>query len=535
MSKQLEAIITHPSLVREQWLSLELAVREVLAFERRFGSQHLLLACHVALPLILTSELVNLIHLNFLDQAQIPWIAEVDFLLSPLCRPIDEGLYEVEPAVREVLLVELENKFGWERTRELAKFLQFYLDHQSPQQREDVFYTQSWIAQAYIDPDRVVEELTNWRSDSLTVSDLLPLHVQLATTLEILAEPLERTSRQAEYQYLVHDSRVLAHLLYGDEVKKSEIQKEVALLSPVMVRWLSGTDTSVMPPLQILEFDVVTVEVERSQHQQNVIIHRHRHQNQYFAEDLGGVTLEMLKIKSGEFLMGSPTTEAERFSNEGPNHWVKVAPFFMSNYPITQRQWQAVAALPMVNRLLDPDPSHFKGSSRPVEQVSWYATVEFCDRLTAATGREYRLPSEAEWEYACRAGTTTPYHFGETITPELANYDGNYIYGAGSKGEYREQTTTVNHFGVANAFGLYDMHGNVYEWCADHFHNNYEGAPADSRIWIDLDNKYRVSRGGSWVYYPRNCRSAFRLRNVPDHQNYNLGFRVVVSCTIAHE
>jgi hypothetical protein len=131
MSKTLEEIITSPSLVRENWLPTELAVREVLAFERRFGLRHLKLACHAALPLILSPELVNLIHLNFLEGEGIPWVAEVDLLLSPLCRPVDEGLYEVEPAIREVLLVELENQFGWERPFTLAKFLEFYLARKS--------------------------------------------------------------------------------------------------------------------------------------------------------------------------------------------------------------------------------------------------------------------------------------------------------------------------------------------------------------------------------------------------------------------
>jgi len=220
MSKTLEEIITSPSLVREQWLSPELAVREVLAFERRFGAKHLMLACHAALPLILTPELVNLIHLNFLEEEQIPWVAEVDFLLSPLCRPIDEGLYEVEPSVREVLLVELENQFGFQRPFGLAKFLKFYLANKSGLKlRSEIIRTQRWIAQAYLDPDSLVGEMTNLLESSLSEGDNtigLPEQIQVVTTLEMLTEPLERTNRQTEYQYLINNSRVFAYNLYGN-------------------------------------------------------------------------------------------------------------------------------------------------------------------------------------------------------------------------------------------------------------------------------------------------------------------------------
>jgi hypothetical protein len=220
MSKTLEEIIAAPSLVREQWLSTELAVREVLAFERRFGSKHLMLACHAALPLILTPELLNLIHINFLDEEQIPWIAEADFLLSPLCRPIDEGLFEVEPSIREVLLVELENQFGFERPFGLAKFLQFYLNHKSGyKQRSEITSTQRWIAKAYINPDKVVEELTDLLKLSLSNGDyLLNLDDITESTIiiELLAEPLERTNLFNKYQYLINDLRVLSNLIYGE-------------------------------------------------------------------------------------------------------------------------------------------------------------------------------------------------------------------------------------------------------------------------------------------------------------------------------
>jgi formylglycine-generating enzyme required for sulfatase activity len=229
--------------------------------------------------------------------------------------------------------------------------------------------------------------------------------------------------------------------------------------------------------------------------------------------------------------MGSPKEEENSMDSERPQHEVTIEPFFMGKYQVTQEQWRFVAQLPQVNRDLEQDPSRFKGDNRPVEQVSWEDAVEFCDRLSQYTGRTYRLPSEAEWEYACRAGTTTPFHFGETITTDLANYDGNSTYGDGVKGVDRGETTAVGSFGVANNFGLYDMHGNVYEWCQDHWHNNYEGAPTDGSAWLSnkKDSNRRLLRGGSWYYHPDYCRSAYRNAFNLDYYYLNIGFRVVCS------
>ena len=156
--------------------------------------------------------------------------------------------------------------------------------------------------------------------------------------------------------------------------------------------------------------------------------------------------------------------------------------------------------------------------------------MEFCERLSAHTRRDYCLPSEAEWEYACRAGTQTPFHFGETLTAELANYNSNYTYNDGPKGEHRRKTTPVGQFGVANLFGLCDMHGNVREWCADHRHGNYEGAPTSGTAWLsEGDQARRVIRGGSWDNTPWYCRSAARRAIDPDIALNDLGFRVVCS------
>ncbi|NEQ32761.1 MAG: formylglycine-generating enzyme family protein [Leptolyngbya sp. SIO4C5] len=246
-------------------------------------------------------------------------------------------------------------------------------------------------------------------------------------------------------------------------------------------------------------------------------------------------------IPGGTFTMGSPEDELGRYDDEGPQHDVTVQTFLMGRYPVTQAQWRTIATRTdlKVNIDLDPDPSKFKGENRPVEQVSWYDAVEFCQRLSRLTSHTYRLPTEAEWEYACRAGTDTPFHFGETITTDLANYRGvddeskpeQYPgnYGNGPKGVYREETTPVNHFHpLANAFGLCDLHGNVFEWCLDHWHDNYEGAPTDGSAWLTEDEEARrVLSGGSWDDYPRSCRSACRLIFNPGDRFNLIGFRVV--------
>ncbi|KAM3097828.1 SAV_2336 N-terminal domain-related protein [Phormidesmis sp. 146-12] len=305
--------------------------------------------------------------------------------------------------------------------------------------------------------------------------------------------------------------------------------------------------------LQPFEFTVATIELQsRNRRGPELVIHREQRQAWQFVEELSEqkVLLEMVSIPAGSFLMGSPDDDLQRSNWESPQHSVTVDSFFMGKYPISQVQWRIVAeALPQVKRSLDPDPSHFKGDDRPVEQVSWCDAIEFCDRLSRFTGKSYRLPTEAEWEYACRASpilladvsragdalgddTITPFHFGETITPELANYNGSSVYGQGVKGLDRKATTPVGSFGVANNFGLYDMHGNVWEWCQDHWHDSYEGAPTDGSAWIDTnaaEDASRVLRGGSWFGDPRGCRSASRLYFAAGRRLNYLGFRVVCS------
>ncbi len=303
---------------------------------------------------------------------------------------------------------------------------------------------------------------------------------------------------------------------------------------------------SVLPLLKLLsfEFDVISAD------NRGRIVEKRAESARYFDEDLTmGMQLEMVEIPGGAFMMGSIGTEITDLKNEyvhgiekeikaalirrleweSPQHMVKIPTFYLGKFEITQAQWRAVASLPKVNRDLMSDPSHFKGGNRPVDKISWEEAVEFCERLSQATGRIYRLPTEAEWEYACRAGTNTPFNFGDSIKSDWANYHGKHSFAASPKGVYREQTTPVGSLGVANAFGLFDMHGNVWEWCADTWHDDYTTAPDDGKTWENGGIMYlKVLRGGSWDSSAGECRSNSRNRMTSTIQLNNIGFRVVL-------
>ncbi|MBD2579104.1 SAV_2336 N-terminal domain-related protein [Oscillatoria sp. FACHB-1406] len=341
-------------------------------------------------------------------------------------------------------------------------------------------------------------------------------------------------------------SEELAHELERYVVSAQQVEGERLEVEPVLEELPSGRAELTIEET-VFVFTVATLERQFSIERENAewVIQRQQGEARGIIQRLNDeVQLELMEIPGGTFLMGSPEEERDRYDDEGPQHEVTVPPFYMGRYPVTQGQWRVVAGWEKVERDLDPDPFSFKEPyeeyerwTRPVEMVSWYDAVEFCARLSRKTGWEYRLPSEAEWEYACRAvrfleegQKYPPFHFGETISTELANYDGNYTYGEGEKGEYREQTTPVGYFQAANAFGLYDMHGNVWEWCADAWHSNYEGAPDDGAIWLSSDSSLYVLRGGSWNLNPGYCRSACRYSYNPDDPDYrfsNIGFRVV--------
>jgi eukaryotic-like serine/threonine-protein kinase len=253
---------------------------------------------------------------------------------------------------------------------------------------------------------------------------------------------------------------------------------------------------------------------------QGNIISRPQKEVEYFTEDIGsGINLIMIKIPGGSFKMGS--TES---SNEQPIHDVTIKPFYMGFCTVTQEQYQAV---------MGTNPAYFKGAKLPVEQVSWNDTESFCQKLSQKSGKKYRLPSEAEWEYACRAGTQTPFYFGETITSALVNYDGNYPYGKADKGVSRQKTVEADGAKegfLPNGFGLSQMHGNVREWCSDIYHESYNGAPKDGSSWeIATKENYRVQRGGSWFDLAVFCRSANRIRILAGNSYSYIGFRVALA------
>lgn len=237
---------------------------------------------------------------------------------------------------------------------------------------------------------------------------------------------------------------------------------------------------------------------------------------QQYTEDFGnGVWLEMVAVKGGTFSMGSATG----LSDEKPVHQVTVSNFWIGKYELTQAQWHAV---------MGNNPSHFKGSNLPVESVSWKDAKEFCRKLNAKLSlkdeEDYRLPTEAEWEYAARASTATPFAFGETITPEMVNYDGNLSYGQAPKGAYRQHPVAVGSLGHANAFGLFDMHGNMFEWCEDQYREYPSGAVKD--LSSQASSLRRVLRGGGFRSDPVGCRLAWRTAAPPRGRNDDIGFRL---------
>ncbi len=323
--------------------------------------------------------------------------------------------------------------------------------------------------------------------------------------------------------------------------------------------WTAATDLS-SDRTDAYEFASVTVdEFGRQRHQAQVATQAYTEIS--LETPTGTVLLPLVAIAGGQFLQGAPAAEPGHAAADLQPTIATVDSFWMSIYPITQAQWRAVAQLPEVNRPLATNPAHFKGDDdRPVEQVTWMEAVEFCDRLSrlAQPGLSpFRLPTEAEWEYACRAKTTTPFHTGETLTTALANYDGTYPYRQEPVGTLRGTTTAVGSLGHANAFGLYDMHGNVLEWCADAWTQQVPEAidedietdsqadepPTTELIQADpshtprphVEPPVRAIRGGSWQSRPHHCRSAYRTGLTAHSRQRDVGFRIVRSLLLENQ
>ncbi|WP_017306423.1 formylglycine-generating enzyme family protein [Spirulina subsalsa] len=506
-------------------------------FTQRHGQLAHTLACHAAFPLALTPELLYCLRENFVPES--PWINVADILLT-LCDPVGHRLYEMPTPLRHQLLQDLKTQWGAERLHTLSDFMVVYIRATLPSNEriaQDLGAAPHWTALAYTQPNQATQTIAQTLKNALTqtppqewlkITNLLETYSELDPLLEAGFQPLLDLSRAYEAQ------------AQGDTTTAQQLIQPLG--RPGETVEIAGVSFQLPILLETVTFEIVQV------NRRGEIIQREKKSAPLYREQLGdSVELEMMAIPGGTFLMGSP--EGEGNKGEHPQHSVTVAPFFMGKTPITQAQWRAVVTqVPPITQKLDPNPSGFKGDNRPVEQVSWKDAIEFCARLTQLTGKDYRLPSEAEWEYACRAGTTTPFYFGETITTALANYDGNYTFADEPKGEYREETTPVGSF-PPNAFGLYDLHGNLYEWCLDDWHNNYEGAPSDGRAWIDNDNHSqthqewlqsmlnkkstlsKLLRGGCWYDSPKSCRSASRGIITRDYEGIDIGFRVVVPRT----
>jgi formylglycine-generating enzyme required for sulfatase activity len=534
----------------------ELVAERIDAFERRYGSMAVRLACCAAFPLALTSELVYCMRENILDLQDAPWYMVTDLLLSGLCQSIGYNLYEMPGAVRQQLLQRLKEERGAVRIRELEEFMSNYiatkLELEGKKEREWsrvrlLGDRPHWTALCCLQPgemrDAIGQEIQRiWESST----ERERLH--LSAMLESYGEMLPGEPFLVQWAGDIAEGRPIEYGGQWDYAKWAQQYGIKLVTQQVMIGKIRFSDAPEPQPVKPLEFrdpnvlknfefTVVTVNeqgIEQSRQQRN---------SRYFIEPLGDIAdpqvpcLEMVEIPGGEFMMGSPDDELGRYDRESPRHLVQVPPFFMSKYQVTQAQWKAISAMDKVDINLELAPSQFIGDNLPVETVSWLQAQEFCERVTKFARRQNgetswicRLPTEAEWEYACRAGTITPFHFGENISAGFANYAGNSTYGQGEKGEYKEKTSFVGSFGVANNFGLYDMHGNVWEWCLDNWHNNYESAPGDGSAWLNYEKNNgdkHILRGGSWFNHPYGCRSAFRYRVNSDVFNDGMGFRVV--------
>ena len=232
-------------------------------------------------------------------------------------------------------------------------------------------------------------------------------------------------------------------------------------------------------------------------------------------ETANSLGIKLSLIPPGDCTMGSPPDEEWHRDDEVLHRVTLTKAFYMGTTEVTQGQWKAI---------MGENPSFFEDDDLPVETVTWEQAAEFCRKLSRKEGKTYRLATEAEWEYACRAGTTTAFHTGPTITPQQSNYDGTYKYGDGPKGPFRETTTAGNTF-APNAWGLHDMHGNVWEWCADWYAEYPKGNATDPTG--PSEGTTRIFRGGCWINFPAVCRSANRAKVPPVSWNFHLGFRVV--------
>ena len=341
--------------------------------------------------------------------------------------------------------------------------------------------TQKQLVELEQQREKVTSEIAKVKSDALK-----ELQQEVVKLKQLVMQPAELEQQR---------EKVTSEIAKIKSDALKELQQEVVKLKQSVVQPADPV-TDFAETLPEITFETAFIDNNKN-------IRRKTRKVRQLVETLpNDVKLEMIYVPGGTFMMGS----YDEANNEKPVHSVTLKPFLVGKYPVTQAQWEAI---------MGSNPSNFKGANRPVETVTWEDAMQCCARLSQLTGHHYRLLSEAQWEYACRAGSVTKYGFGEIITPELANYNASGI----------KQTTDVGKY-PANAFGLYDMHGNVWEWCEDVWHENYVGAPGDGSAWIaGGDSTYHLIRGGSWINNNSNLRCATRDRYMTLHGGNYRGFR----------
>ncbi|MEY4168313.1 MAG: hypothetical protein RIR52_2137, partial [Acidobacteriota bacterium] len=460
------------------------------------------LACHAALPLILTTEMVGFLRHQYVSH--LSWVAEVDLLLSRLCVDTGEDLYVMNSEARAALLQMMREDpgLGPRRIEEVNRLLIDRLSHlveKHPALIATEMEAFRFSAMLCVTErrDSAVEQLAARIVEQLEgpTSPGVSADTQPGTSRSRLRQLTGIVTEHASllederYRDLVdlatitgqllddHDGRLVAELSDAgrleDEYRVPGVDKPIRLRHTIDRLYpgrkltagdaRDGADRLILSPTPVVRRVIVSDGTE--------------------------IRFEMVDLPGGEFLMGGT-----RFDDEKPAHRVRVAPFSIGKYQVTQAEWRAV---------MGKNPSQFKGDRNPVEKVSWEDVEEFLKRI----GNGFRLPTEAEWEYAARAGTTTQYSFGD-VGSQLGEYAWFY--------ENSGLTTHPVGEKKPNPFGLYDMHGNVWEWCADHYHENYKGAPEDGSAWLKSDMAaIRVFRGGGWIGHAVDCRSADRLRGEP--------------------
>ena len=472
--------------IRARWLDPKAAREEVVRFGRRFGPEAFLLATHVALPLVLTPELVHLIRVNFLGAYGVPAVAEVDLLLSPLCRPLDEPLYEMEPQVRDVLLETLREEFGDVRLAELVEFLLAYRrEMPEAEQSADEAEAHKWVTDAWLEPADTMENLAESLETGGAETPLARAQrLRVAVLAETLASVLAAKEAERVEEFLRRSRERAAELLEGGGGRSKGGSTDGR------TGGVGEGETDFIPG------QTIQIPIEAF-----------------------GVNLEFAYIPPGEFWMGSPEDEQGRYSDESPRHRVRLTRgYYMQTTPVTQSQWEAVTG---------ENPSDFKkaGPNAPVENVSWEDVQKYIEKLNSRVeSYRFRLPTEAEWEYACRAGTETAFCNGPITEPSGRdpNLDKVGWYAKNSGG-----TTHPVGQKEPNAWGLYDMHGNVWEWCSDWFDEKYYAKSPPEDPQGPESGAGRVNRGGAWLNDAGFCRAAYRGRYTPDYRSIYLGFRLL--------